>query len=194
MKLKRLTTFSGVPVELGAQLGVLGADADRAGVGMALPHHDAAHGDQRGRADAVLLGAQHGGDHHVAAGLDAAVGAQQHLVAQPVERQHLVGLGQAHLPGHAGILDRWSAGEAPVPPTWPETRITSALALATPAAMVPMPERATSFTRDPRLGVDLLQVVDELRQILDRVDVVVRRRADQRHAGRRVAQPGDHLA
>ena len=47
---------------------------------------------------------------------------------------------------------------------------------------------------DPRLGVDLLQVVDQLRQILDRVDVVMRRRADQRHARRRMTQLGDHLA
>ena len=62
------------------------------------------------------------------------------------------------------------------------------MALATPAAMVPMPERETSFTQTVRLGVDLLQVVDELRQILDRIDVVVRRRRDQRDAGRRVAQ------
>jgi hypothetical protein len=38
------------------------------------------------------------------------------------------------------------AGEAPVPPLWPEIRITSAFALATPAAMVPTPEDATSFT------------------------------------------------
>jgi hypothetical protein len=76
MKLNRLTTFSGVPVNL-ARSFVLGADADRAGVGVALAHHDAAHGDQRGRADAELLGAQHGGDHDVAAGLDAAVGAQR---------------------------------------------------------------------------------------------------------------------
>ena len=44
---------------------------------------------------------------------------------------------------------------------------------------------------DPGVGVDLLQVVDELRQVLDRVDVVVRRRRDQRHAGRGVAQAGD---
>ena len=28
--------------------------------------------------------------------------------------------------------------------------------------------------RDPGLGVDVLQVVDELRQVLDRVDIVVR--------------------
>ena len=44
---------------------------------------------------------------------------------------------------------------------------------------------------DPGVRVDLLQVVDELGQILDRVDVVVRRRRDQGHAGRGVAQPGD---
>ena len=37
-------------------------------------------------------------------------------------------------------------GEAPVPPEWPEIRIASAFAFATPAAMVPMPERATSLT------------------------------------------------
>ena len=38
-------------------------------------------------------------------------------------------------------------GEAPVPPEWPEIRIASALAFATPAAIVPMPLRLTSFTQ-----------------------------------------------
>ncbi len=42
-----------------------------------------------------------------------------------------------------------------------------------------------------RVGVDLLQIVDELRQILDRIDVVVRRRRDQWNARYRVAQTGD---
>ncbi len=46
---------------------------------------------------------------------------------------------------------------------------------------------------DADLGarVDLLEVVDELRQVLDGVDVVVRRRRDQRDAGHGVAQPRD---
>ncbi len=44
-------------------------------------------------------------------------------------------------------------GDAPVPPTWPEIRMTSALALATPAAMVPMPERDTSFTQTAASGL-----------------------------------------
>ena len=46
---------------------------------------------------------------------------------------------------------------------------------------------------DARDRVDLLQVVDELREIFDRVDVVVRRRADERDAGRRVAQARDQF-
>ena len=85
------------------------------------------------------------------------------------------------------------SGEAPVPPTWPEIKITSARALATPAAMVPMPVEATSFTQTRAVRVDLLQVVDQLRQIFDRIDVVMRRRRDQHHAGRRVAELRDHL-
>jgi molybdopterin-guanine dinucleotide biosynthesis protein A len=37
----------------------------------------------------------------------------------------------------------------------------------------------------------LVQVIDELREVLDRVDVVVRRRRDERHAGLGAAQVGD---
>ena len=44
---------------------------------------------------------------------------------------------------------------------------------------------------DPRLVVRALEVVDELGQVFDRVDVVVRRRRDQPDAGRRVAGLGD---
>ncbi len=38
------------------------------------------------------------------------------------------------------------SGEAPVPPSWPLIRTTSAWALATPAAIVPTPTSDTSFT------------------------------------------------
>ena len=39
----------------------------------------------------------------------------------------------------------------------------------------------------------LVQVVDQLRQILDGIDVVMRRRRNQRHAWLAVAKPGDVL-
>lgn len=43
-------------------------------------------------------------------------------------------------------------GDAPVPPSWPLIWMTSALALATPDATVPMPAWATSFTLTLAVG------------------------------------------
>ena len=48
------------------------------------------------------------------------------------------------------------------------------------------------FYRHLAVRIDVLQVVDQLRQILDRIDVVMRRRRDQADAGRRMADARDH--
>ena len=48
-------------------------------------------------------------------------------------------------------------GLAPVPPLWPEIRMVSAFALATPAAMVPMPVEATSLTQTRASGLICLR-------------------------------------
>jgi hypothetical protein len=140
---------------------------------------------ERRGGEAELLGAEQRGDHDVAPGLQLAVHLHDDAVAQAVQHQHLLRLGEAELPRHARVLDRVS-GEAPVPPSCPEMSTTSACAFATPAATVPTPTSATSFTWMRASGVGVLQVVDELREVLDRVDVVVRRRRDQPHARRRV--------
>jgi hypothetical protein len=120
-----VSTNSGLPAEAGAQLGVLGGDADRAGVEVADAHHDAARHDQRRGGEAELLGAEQRGDHDVAAGLQLAVGLHDDAVAQAVEQQRLLGLGEAELPGAPACLSDVS-GLAPVPPSWPEISTTSA--------------------------------------------------------------------
>ena len=89
----------GLAGELRAQLGVLGGDADRAGVQMADAHHDAAERDEGRGGEAEFLGAEQGGDGDVAAGLQLAVGLDGDAAAQIVEHEGLVGLGQAELPG-----------------------------------------------------------------------------------------------
>ena len=45
--------------------------------------------------------------------------------------------------------------------------------------------------RYARRLVDVLQIEDELGEVLDRIDVVMRRRRDQADAGRRMADRGD---
>ena len=63
----------GVAIEALAQLGVLGGDADRAGVQVALAHHDATLDDEGGGGHAVFLGSQQGGDDEITPGADLSV-------------------------------------------------------------------------------------------------------------------------
>ena len=107
--------------------------------------HDAALGDHRRGAEAVLVGPQQGGHDDLAAGEEAAVDPQPHPAAQAVVDQRPLGVGQAQLPGQAACLID-ERGLAPVPPFWPLMWTTSARALTQPAAMVPTPSSATSLT------------------------------------------------
>ena len=57
-------------------------------------------------------------------------------------------------------------------------------------------DRADSASGDqlnthPRIGVDLLEIIDQLREILDRIDVMVWGRRDQRHAFGRMSKARD---
>ena len=88
----------GLAGEAGAQHRVLRGDANRAGVEVALAHHDAAGRDQRGGGHAELVGAEQGADHHVTAGADAAIDLHRDTAAQLVAHQRLVGFGKADFP------------------------------------------------------------------------------------------------
>ena len=96
----------GLALELGAQHRVLRGDADRAGVQVALAHHDAAGRDQRRGCEAELVGAEQRADDDVAARPHAAVDLHGDAAAQAVQHQRLVRLGEADLPRRAGVLDR----------------------------------------------------------------------------------------
>src|SRR3546814_6202920 len=114
------------------------------------------------------------------------------VCSSDLERENLIDFGQAHFPRRAGIFDAGlgrGAGAASVARDEDDVGVR----LGDPGSHRADARRADQLHADARLRIDLLQVVDELRQILDRIDVVVGRRADQRDAGRRVAQPRDEL-
>ena len=130
------------------------------------------------------------GDQQVTTGLQPAVGAQRDAVAQVVPQQDLVDLGQAELPRRADVLDRRQrrrAGPAGVP------RQVDVRRTGLGDARRDRPDAAAGdeLHADPRRRVDRPQVGDELGQVLDRVDVVVRRRADVALAGLPAPQRGD---
>ena len=75
----------GLALEARAQDRVLRGDADRAGVEMALAHHDAACGDQRRSREAELVGAEQRADHHVAPRAHAAIDLHRDAAAQAIQ-------------------------------------------------------------------------------------------------------------
>ena len=172
-----------------AQHRVLGRHAHRTRVEVADPHQDAAGHHQRSRGEAELLGAEQRRDHDVAPGLELAVGLHHDPVAQPVDQQRLLGLGQAELPRASRVLERGQrrgAGAAVVPGDEYDVRVR----LGHPGRDRADADLGDQLHVHPRPRVGVLEVVDQLGQVLDRVDVVVRRRADQAHAGRGVAGLG----
>ena len=176
----------GLALELLAQPRVLRGDADRAGVQVADAHHDAARRDERRRGEAELLGAEQRRDGDVAAGLQLAVGLDADAAAQVVGDQDLLRLGEAELPRDAGVLDRGErrgAGAALVAADEHDVGLRLGHAGGDRADA----DLGDQLHADARPVVRVLQVVDELRQVLDRVDVVVRRRRDEADARRRVA-------
>ena len=182
----------GLAGEALAQHRVLRRDADRAGVEMALAHHDAAGRDQRRGGEAELVGAEQRADHDVAAGADAAVDLHRDAAAQPVGDQRLVGFGEADFPRAAGMLDRGQRRSAGAAFEAGDGDMVGAR-LGDAGGDRADADFGDELHRHVARRVDVLQVEDELRQILDRIDVVMRRRRDQADARRRVAHLGDDL-
>ena len=146
--------------------------------------------DQRRGGEAEFLGAEQGGDDHVAAGLQLAVGLDDDAAAQVVQQQGLVGFGQAEFPGHAGVLDggeRRGAGAAVVAADQHHV----GMGLGDAGGDGADADFGDQLHADARVVVGVLQVVDQLGQVLDRVNVVVRRRGDQADARGGMADLGD---
>ena len=165
-------------LETPAQLGILGRDAEGAGTQLAHAHHPAAHGYQRGSRKAELFCAQQQRHHDVVAGHKLAVGFQRHRLSQPVAAEHLVRFRQADLPGQARVMHAAHGCRAGA--AFPAGNQDAAGAGLGHAAGNSAHARGRhQFHGDLRVLVGALQVIDQFRQVLNRIDIVMRRRRNQ---------------
>mmetsp|Transcript_22651 Transcript_22651/g.65931 ORF Transcript_22651/g.65931 Transcript_22651/m.65931 type:complete len:300 (+) Transcript_22651:1079-1978(+) len=168
----------GLARELFAQQRVLGGHAHGARVQVALAHHDAPQGDEWRCREAELLGPEECSDHHVAPVLQLAVGLELHPGPEVVQHQGLLRFGDPELPGQPRALH-------PGPGRGPGAAVVAAdghvvgLGLGHARGHHADPNLRHQLHRYLSLGLGVLQVVDQLRQVLNRVNVVVRRGADQ---------------
>ena len=119
-------------------------------------------------------------------GLELPVHLDHDPAAQVVHEQDLVRLGEAQLPRDAGVLDgRERRGARPAVVARDQDHVRVRLGHARRHG--PHAHLGHELHADPGLVVRVLEVVDELLEVLDGVDVVVRGRADEPDAGRGVA-------
>ena len=123
-------------------------------------------------------------------GLHLAVDLDGDAVPEAVAEQGLLGLGQPELPGRAGVLERGErrrARAAVVAGDEHDVRMGLGHAGGDGADA----DLGDELDVDAGARVGVLQVVDELGEVLDRVDVVMRRGRDEPDARGRVPGPCD---
>ena len=180
----------GLAAEAMTQTAVLRGDAGRAGVLLAVALHKAAHGDERHGRKAKLLGTQQAGDGNVGTVHELAVGLEHHARAQAVLQQRLLSLGKAELQRQAGVPNRIARGGTRAAVVAADQDLVGST-LGNTGGDGADAGLTDQLDRHARAGVGVLKVEDELGQVLDGVDVVVRRRRDQADAGRGLTNLGD---
>src|SRR5262249_34279661 len=148
------------------KLRSLGRDARRTRVQVALAGHVAADGNQAGRAEAELLGSEQGGNDDVPRAAQTTVGPKPNARPQALANEHLLRLGNAHLPGAAGVLDaaqRTGAGSA----VEARDQDVVGVRLRDAGGDRAHARLGDQLDADAPARVDPLQVVDELGQVFD---------------------------
>lgn len=179
----------GIAREVFPQVGVLGGNADGAGVFVAHPHHDAAEGHQRRGGKTVFFRAQESSDRYIPSGLHLPVGLHGDAAPQIVQHQGLVSFREAQFPGESRVLDG-GLGRCAGAAIKPGDQHDIGVGLGDSSGDRADADLGYQLDADPRFPVGILQVVDQLRQVFNGVDVVAGRRRNQAHTRGGVA----HLA
>eukprot|EP00967_Tisochrysis_lutea_P138934 scaffold251553_cov31-Tisochrysis_lutea.AAC.3 len=152
--------------KLSAEGLLLRGDPDRAIVSMADARHHAADSDHGDGAEAEFVGAEERAHDNVVASLKAAVDAQDDAIAELIEEESLMSLGQAELPWAASVLNRSEgrgAGAAIVARDLDDVGV----GLGDAGGHSADADLTDKLHRDLGRGIDLVQIVDELSEVLD---------------------------
>ena len=157
---------------------------------MALPRHVAADRHEPRGAEPIGLRAEQRGDDHIAPGAQAAVGPHLDPVAQAVLDEQRLRLREPQLPRRARMFDRRQRRRPRAAVVTRDEHVVC-VCLRDTRRHAPDPRFGHELHADACARIHLFQVVNQLRQVLDRVDVVMRRRRDERHARHGVPEARD---
>ena len=163
------------PLKTLPKLRILRRNSHRARIQIADPHHHASHGYKGSRRKSELLRPQHTGNRHITACHQLAVSLQDHLVAEAVHNQGLVCFRHPQFPWKPCIVNGISRCRPRSAVKGGDqdhlcSRLGDACRDGADSSL------RYQLHRDSGLRVGIFQVVDQLCQVLDGVDIMVRRR------------------
>jgi len=182
-------------VESCAQFRILGRHPHRAGVKVTDTRHDASLHNQRSRRKTKLLGTEQRPDNNIPTGLELPVNLHNNTVTHAVEHESLLRFCKPQLPRCARVLERVQGGCSGAT-IMPRHKNDIRECFCHPGRNRPDPRLAHKLDVYPRSRVRSLEIVDELLEVFDGVNVVVRGRRDKPHPSGRVASarnPRVHL-
>src|SRR5215472_18038977 len=160
---------------------------------MALARHVAAKRDKDGCAEGVFVSTKQRGNHDVTRGAQAAIGAKTNASAETIVDQDLLRFREAEFPWVAGVLNaRKRRGARAACVSCDDDVI--CVGLCNTRGDGSDAATGDEFDAYGSARVGALQIPDELREIFNRIDVVVRRRRDELHPRLRVAEACDQLS
>ena len=163
---------------------------------MTLPRHHASDGEQSRSTETEFVRAQQCTNDDVACELETSVHPQTYASTQAGAHQSAMSVTQSDFPGQTRIFnggDRRRARSSIVAADGDDVRSRFGHASGDDSN----PGARDQFHADSRVRIDRAQIVDQLREIFDAVDVMVRRRRDQAHVRHSVPESRDiyrHLA
>ena len=172
----------GLALKLLAQHRILRGHANRTGVQVAFAHHDAALDHQRCSRKTKLIGTQQCANHNIAACLHLAISLHADAATQTIDDQGLLGFRQTKLPRRASMLDRGDRRSA-CAAIMPGNHHMIRLGLGHACSHRAHANLRHELDRNRCSWIRILKVMNQLRQIFNRVDVVMRWRRDQAHTG-----------
>ncbi|OAV68215.1 hypothetical protein Barb4_02161 [Bacteroidales bacterium Barb4] len=175
-----------------AQFLVLRGYADGAGVDVAFAHHHAAQHNEGGGSKGVFFGSQQGHKNDVATGFQLSVGLQTYLSAQVVDDEGLLCFGQSEFGRQSGVADGTHRGGSR---SAFGTGDDDAVGFRFGYTGGDGSHAAFGYELDADFGgrIDVFEVEDELCQVLDGIDIVMRRRRYEGDAGDGMAGAGDDV-
>ena len=162
-------------------------DTDRAGIEVTLAHHDATFHHQRCGGETKFIRAQQCADHHIAPRFDLAVDLHRDAAAQAIQHQRLLRFSEPQLPRCARVFDGRDRGRASTAVV-PRDGDVIGFRLGHAGGHCADADFGNQFHRNGRTRIAVFQIVNQLRQIFDRINIVMRRRRYQFNAGCREPQ------